>query len=134
MALEAVSSVLAHADRLAAIAAAREAMEAYSALGARRDERRVAASLRAMGAGTGRRGRRTRETVGWAALSPAERTVARMVADGLSNHEIGASLRISPRTVESHIGHALNKLSVRNRVELAATVGRQGLTEGGGLA
>src|ERR671924_193402 len=121
MALEAVSSVLAHADRL-------------SALGARRDERRVAASLRAMGAGTGRRGRRTRETVGWAALSPAERTVARMVADGLSNHEIGASLRISPRTVESHIGHALNKLSVRNRVELAATVGRQGLTEGGGLA
>jgi DNA-binding NarL/FixJ family response regulator len=125
-ALEYLSLTLAASDRAAAIAVGRDAVAVYAQLGARRDERRVAAALRAIGAGTGRRGPRSRDVVGWGSLSPTERTVAELVARGMTNHEIGTSLQISPRTVESHIAHALNKLAVRNRAELAAIVGREG--------
>ncbi len=80
---------------------------------------RVDAKLRAHG----RKRRRSRPApaeFGWEALSPKEREVAELVAQGLSNPQIGERLYISRRTVESHISHAFQKLGVRNRVELAA--------------
>lgn len=52
-------------------------------------------------------------------LSPREQEVLRMLAEGLTDHEIGAALVISTRTVESHVANVLRKLDVRNRAEAA---------------
>lgn len=53
------------------------------------------------------------------ALSSREREVLRLLADGLTDREIGDALGISPRTVETHVGNVLRKLGVRNRAEAA---------------
>jgi predicted ATPase/DNA-binding CsgD family transcriptional regulator len=53
-------------------------------------------------------------------LSKREEEVARLVADGLSNKEIGARLFISEHTVDSHIRAILNKLGVDSRARIAA--------------
>jgi non-specific serine/threonine protein kinase len=52
-------------------------------------------------------------------LSAREREVTRLVADGRSNKEIAAQLQLSVRTVESHVRHALAKLALDNRTQLA---------------
>lgn len=57
-----------------------------------------------------------------AQLSPAERRVAELVADGLTNREIAERLVIARRTVETHIVHSFQKLGVRNRTELARLI------------
>ena len=53
-------------------------------------------------------------------LSTRELEVCDLVADGLSNKEIGARLQLSVRTVESHVRHALAKLGLANRTQLAS--------------
>ena len=45
--------------------------------------------------------------------------VARLVAEGLSNKQIGARLFISGRTVESHVRGILNKLGFNSRAQMA---------------
>ncbi len=55
----------------------------------------------------------------WSALTPSERRVVALAQRGLTNGEIAASLRISPRTVENHLTRAYSKLGVRSRTELA---------------
>jgi DNA-binding CsgD family transcriptional regulator len=68
-----------------------------------------------------------RETVPPAAAGPEndgllrqrETEVARLVADGLSNKEIGARLFISERTVESHVRNIMNKLGFNARSQIA---------------
>jgi non-specific serine/threonine protein kinase len=57
-----------------------------------------------------------------AGLSDRELEVARLVADGLANKAIAAQLHLSTRTVESHVRHALGKLGLENRTQLAAWV------------
>jgi predicted ATPase/DNA-binding CsgD family transcriptional regulator len=52
-------------------------------------------------------------------LRRRETDVARLVADGLSNKEIGARLFISERTVESHIRGIMNKLGFSSRAQIA---------------
>ena len=52
-------------------------------------------------------------------LSEREREVARLVATGLSNKEIATRLHVSVRTVESHVRHALTKVGLVNRMQLA---------------
>ena len=52
-------------------------------------------------------------------LAKREAEVAALVADGLSNKQIAARLFISERTVDSHIGHILNKLGVNSRSQIA---------------
>src|SRR5205823_2468592 len=52
-------------------------------------------------------------------LGKREAEVARLVADGLSNKEIGARLFISERTVESHVRNSLNKLGFNSRAQIA---------------
>src|SRR5207244_3443900 len=56
---------------------------------------------------------------GWENLTKAEAKVAELVAEGLSNPDIARHLFISRRTVQSHVSHALEKLGLSSRVELA---------------
>ncbi|HYH50690.1 MAG TPA: helix-turn-helix transcriptional regulator, partial [Acidimicrobiia bacterium] len=72
------------------------------------------------------RGERKRPTSGWAALTPTERDVVRLVAGGLANKEIAARLFISPRTVQAHLTHVYTKLGVTSRVQLAQEAARHG--------
>jgi CRP-like cAMP-binding protein len=58
-------------------------------------------------------------------LSPAERRVAELLADGLSNQRIADELFVSRHTVDSHVKRAYAKLGLRSRVELAALVIRR---------
>src|SRR5581483_1407090 len=53
------------------------------------------------------------------ALTPAERRVAELAADGLSNKEIAAALFVSVYTVEAHLSHCYAKLGIRSRAQLA---------------
>jgi DNA-binding CsgD family transcriptional regulator len=57
---------------------------------------------------------------GAAFLSPRQREVAALLAAGLSNKEIAASLSLSTRTAEMHVAHILDRLHCRNRAEAAA--------------
>jgi DNA-binding CsgD family transcriptional regulator len=66
------------------------------------------------------RGSRRRPRHGWESLTPAELDVVRLVAEGLSNPEIGARLFMSRSTVKTHLSHVYAKLGVANRTELAA--------------
>lgn len=52
-------------------------------------------------------------------LRQRETDVARLVADGLSNKEIGGRLFISERTVESHVRSIMNKLGFNSRAQIA---------------
>jgi DNA-binding CsgD family transcriptional regulator len=53
-------------------------------------------------------------------LGKREAEVAHLVADGLTNKQIGARLFISEHTVDSHIRNILNKLGVNSRTQIAA--------------
>lgn len=55
-------------------------------------------------------------------LSRRETEVARLVADGLTNKEIGTALFVSERTVESHVRSILGTLGFRSRAEIARWV------------
>jgi DNA-binding CsgD family transcriptional regulator len=52
-------------------------------------------------------------------LTPAERRVVELAADGLANKEIARDLFVSVRTVEVHLKHAYAKLGIRSRTQLA---------------
>jgi DNA-binding CsgD family transcriptional regulator len=52
-------------------------------------------------------------------LSPRELEVARLVARGLTNKQIGGALYVSERTAENHVQHILIKLGLRNRSQIA---------------
>ncbi|KUN18844.1 LuxR family transcriptional regulator [Streptomyces antibioticus] len=56
-------------------------------------------------------------------LSPQQLTIARLAARGLSNRAIGEQLRLSPRTVASHLYQIYPKLGVSSRAQLAARFG-----------
>ena len=71
------------------------------------------------------RARPDRAATGWPSLTVAERSVAVLVAEGLSNPDIAARLFVSRHTVESHLKHAYAKLGISSRVELAALALRQ---------
>jgi predicted ATPase/DNA-binding NarL/FixJ family response regulator len=60
------------------------------------------------------------DDVGGGMLGKREAEVARLVADGLSNKQIGGRLFISERTVDSHVHSILNKLGFNSRAQIAA--------------
>lgn len=72
-----------------------------------------------------RRGERKRPSSGWAALTPTERDVVRLVSEGLANKDIATRLFVSPRTVQTHLTHVYRKLGLRSRVQLAQEAGRR---------
>jgi non-specific serine/threonine protein kinase len=53
-------------------------------------------------------------------LTRRERQIAELVASGLSNKEIAATLVIAPRTVETHVEHIFAKLGFTRRTQIAA--------------
>ena len=61
------------------------------------------------------------------ALTRREIEILQLVADGLSNKEIGTELTITEGTVKNHVHNALEKLHLENRIQAAAYVVRHGL-------
>ena len=61
------------------------------------------------------------------ALSAREREIVRLVAQGLTNREIGHCLAISEKTIKNHVSHVLAKLNCRARSQIAVTAIRIGL-------
>ena len=95
---------------------AREAIEAalagFEAIGAAGWAEKARAELGSIGG-------RTRDE----GLTPAERRVAALVAEGRTNREVAAALFLGERTVESHLTSVYAKLGVRSRTELARRFG-----------
>ena len=72
------------------------------------------------------RGPRRRPPGGWASLTPTEAKVVELVAQGLTNPQVGERMFISPATVKTHLAHIFRKLDVHSRAELSAqAVGRR---------
>jgi len=74
-------------------------------------------------------GLRAREGAARPAISPRERQVLLLTAEGLSGPEIGRRLHLSPATVKSHLQSAYDKLGVSDRAAAVATAIRMGLLE-----
>ncbi|WP_035856479.1 ATP-binding protein [Cryptosporangium arvum] len=88
----------------------REALTLAVACGAQRARRRLEQLLGvASESGLGR-------------LSPAERRVALLVADGLTNHQVAQQLHLSRHTVDSHLRKIFAKWDIQSRVALAMMV------------
>ena len=63
---------------------------------------------------------RRRALVGPGALTPSERRIARLAADGMTNREIATHLFVTVKTVEMHLSRSFEKLGTGSRRELAA--------------
>jgi DNA-binding CsgD family transcriptional regulator len=91
----------------------RRALELTDVLGARAQHEQVRTELLAAG------GRpRTSALSGVGSLTPSERRVTALVADGYSNREVAEALFVTPKTVEMHLGNAYRKLGARSRHDL----------------
>ena len=99
-----------------------EALQRYESARAQAWAARVGAELRRLGVRGGARGPRNRATQGWESLTAPERAVSQLVAEGLTNRNVARRLHISPHTVNTHLRHVFDKLSVSNRAALAAAV------------
>jgi DNA-binding CsgD family transcriptional regulator len=73
------------------------------------------------------RGERKRPSTGWESLTPTERAVVKLLAEGLTNPQIGERLFIGRGTVKTHLAHAFAKLGVNTRSQLAGEAIRRGL-------
>jgi DNA-binding NarL/FixJ family response regulator len=62
-------------------------------------------------------------------LSPRELEVVKLIAEGFTSEEIAEQLFISKKTVDRHRANMLEKLGMRNRVELTRYAIRRGLVE-----
>ena len=63
----------------------------------------------------------------WGGLTEREREIAALVTRGRSNREIASELVLSDRTVETHIGNILGKLSFGSRSQIAVWGAERGL-------
>jgi DNA-binding NarL/FixJ family response regulator len=72
---------------------------------------------------------RTGEKTEFDVLTPRESEIVKLVAEGFSSKEIAAMLVISLKTVERHRANVLEKLGMRDRVELTRYAIRRGLIE-----
>lgn len=70
------------------------------------------------------------EVAGPAVLTPREREVAALLAEGLSNSQLADRLYISPRTAAVHVSNILAKLGMASRTEVAAWAAAGGLEAG----
>lgn len=103
-----------------AVREARAALDSFERLGAARDADGAAAFLRSLGVKAARTGRRDAGV-----LSPREREVLELLAEGLSNKELAERLFLTRKTVEHHVRSVLRKLGLRSRAEAAAYAVRE---------
>jgi DNA-binding CsgD family transcriptional regulator len=68
------------------------------------------------------------DTVG--KLTPRQREVATLIANGLTNMEIAERLVLTPGTVANHIEHILRRLGYRSRSQVAALMGHRNASAG----
>ncbi len=93
--------------------------ETLAQLGALRYLKQAEAALAAMGEAAA--------TSPQSPLTAREREIAQLVAQGLTDREIGARLFISPKTVDRHLRNIFTKLEITNRSSLVAYAARNGL-------
>jgi DNA-binding CsgD family transcriptional regulator len=110
-------------DRDRAAAALDAALAGYQRLRATPDRDRALARTRALGLRRGSREAHRDADFGWESLTATENRIAELVRDGLTNREIGTRLYVSPRTVQTHVSHILQKTGLRSRVEIARYAG-----------
>src|SRR5581483_2734753 len=67
-------------------------------------------------------------------LTEQEVKILRLVAEGLTNKEIGARLYLSEKTVRNYVSAILGKLGLTSRVQAAALAVQHGLGQGGEAA
>jgi DNA-binding NarL/FixJ family response regulator len=67
-------------------------------------------------------------------LTDREREVLALVAEGLSNKEIGDRLVVSPATAKTHVSRTMGKLHARDRAQLVVIAYESGLTRPGWLS
>jgi DNA-binding CsgD family transcriptional regulator len=101
-----------------------QAISIYEGLDAARDLARAEATMRHMGIRRGRRVAHSRAQSGWQSLTPSEQAVVDLVAEGLSNPQIGQRLYVSRKTVQTHLAHVFAKLHITSRAQLAAEAAR----------
>ncbi len=105
----------------------RKALDTFGRLGTRPAAAVVAARLRALGERGVPRGPRAGTAANPAGLTRREGEVLALLADELSNPEIAASLVLSVRTVDHHVGTIFRKLGVHNRAQAREVAARIGL-------
>jgi len=99
----------------------RTAVAAFDQLGAATWADQAAAELKATGETARRREPSTADD-----LTPQERQIALLLADGQSTRSVAARLFLSPKTVEYHIRKVYNKLGIHSRAELAEVLQKGG--------
>jgi DNA-binding CsgD family transcriptional regulator len=92
----------------------RTARELFQQLALAPWEERARTELRASGETARRRDPSTRGQ-----LTPQELQIAHLVAEGMTNREIGAQLYLSPRTIDYHLRKVFAKLQISSRADLA---------------
>lgn len=107
----------------------RDAVDAFTRLGARVAAELGRARLRELGATGIPHGPSERTRHHPAGLTPREAQVLERLAEGLSNAEIAAHHRVSPRTVEHQVSAVLAKLGVDSRAAAIAEAHRRGLVD-----
>ncbi|MFD8525092.1 ATP-binding protein [Streptomyces capillispiralis] len=106
-----------------AVEALRQALSVYTGAQALQPAARVRGALASAGVRRAGRGPgRTRPVSGWDALTPAERKVAWLVAQGHTNRATARELFVSPSTVATHLRSVFAKLGVDSRVRLTRLV------------
>jgi two-component system response regulator DevR len=65
-----------------------------------------------------------------ARLSPQEERILTLIADGLTNREIGNELNLAEKTIKNYVSSILSKLEVARRAEAAAYLARHTTTPG----
>jgi DNA-binding NarL/FixJ family response regulator len=108
----------------------RQAALEAAEMGAVTEQGRAEQVLRRLGVRTWRRPPASKGERPAERLSPRQGEIARLVANGATNREIGASLFLSPKTVERHISNIYAQSGIRNHAELAALLGTELQTSG----
>ncbi|GAA1967240.1 ATP-binding protein [Catenulispora subtropica] len=111
-AVERMGVALAELDPGQGYARLDEAMTGFTKLGAAYDAARCQSTLRSLG--LFRHAPRGRHGYG-SQLSPRERQVAELLAQGATNRDIAQALFLSPRTVETHVANVLRKLDTSRK-------------------
>lgn len=101
-----------------AVALLKEVRTAFVAMGAVADADQASARLR----GLGTRSRAKSRTTSVGPLTKRELEIARLVASGLKNSEVAATLFLAEKTVAAHLSNIYGKVEVRSRVQLTAWI------------